>query len=137
MAGRALQQAHHPNRAAGGHEQLPLPRTVAQLPAEPRPPGLQLLRAEQLRLPRAKRQAHLPSGRRLPLVVEAFDRRVSLKLRHSMRHDAHATLQGVSLGRAETVRDPNDARGIGDQIVLAAEHRMRQQRPTHRAPHHK
>ena len=61
-------------------------------------------------------------------IDEAFDRCIALEFRHSVRHDVHATFQSVSLDGAKVVGNANDSRGIGDQIVLAVEHRMRQQR---------
>ena len=56
-------------------------------------------------------------------IFQTVARCISLKLRHSVRHDLHATLQGISLNGTKSAGDTHDPGGVDDQIALASEHR--------------
>ena len=97
MPRRALQQTHHLNRPVSRDEQLPLPRTVPETPAEARSPRLQLLRAQHSRLRSPQRETHLSPRGPLTFVVAAFNRHVHAGA-GKIHHTQHAALTFIAAG---------------------------------------
>ena len=129
VAGGALHQAHHLHRAAGGDEELPPPRAVAQAPYQSHPARLELLCAHHARTPRRHRESHRAPRPPLPRIV-ACGHRHGHTPRRSVHHPQPAPLRTLAGG----VEYRNVVHNSAPGVASGARHRVHRSEEPARHP---